>query len=447
MPATSPRLKADAPARVLRVLLLVIAVIAVLRTMPLAANVDDQVRLYFGGYVGRVQLAGGAPAQDLAAALQAARERIADPYLTSRFAAAHTPYSPLEVAVAAAAEFIRPLLPEVRILPWILGVQTALWLFVLAVADRARARLPECSLAWFLAAALALSWIHPHTQPFSPVPRAFACLFTGLALALAATGASARWAVACALAAAASHPYNQVVNLGVVLPAAAVVGGTELAPHLRSRTAMKIAAIACAAVVVALAIVWLAHSGRGADVGAMLGDKTAFDPAQSWRAARPAALRLAIGIGLPLTALVGRYGGVGRAVAVGALFAATVLAAACLQPSGYYAGEYVSRVGGAWVALLFGLGLRRELLPDLANASVRRGWLVAAATAVVTLPAAVPEWARVPNTIHAPARGWPAGLRLRVADLSPVEIECVRILRAGGRTTPSQGAEAAGRGR
>jgi hypothetical protein len=131
---------------------------------------------------------------------------------------------------------------------------------------------------------------------------------------------------------------------------------------------------------------------------------------------------------------------------MGALFVATVVAAACLQPAGYYAGEYVNRVGGAWVALLFGLCLRRELLPDL-SASTRWSWLVVAGTLLVTLPAAFPEWAGVANTIHARAAGWPAGFRLRVADLSPVEVECVRILRAGGPAASSQGADSAGRGR
>ena len=41
---------------------------------------------------------------------------------------------------------------------------------MLALALRARACLPACPLAWFLAVALALCWIHAHTSPLYPGP-------------------------------------------------------------------------------------------------------------------------------------------------------------------------------------------------------------------------------------------------------------------------------------
>ena len=190
---------------------------------------DDHVRLYFGGYVGRVQLAGGARAEALRAELAAATERFGDEYLASRFVTAQTPYSPLTTAYVAVAETVRPLLP-VRGVHWVLGVQTLAWLALLALALYVRGRLPACRTTWFLAVGLALSWMHVHTSPFIPSPRATSCLFTGLALALAATGASERWAAGSLLLAAAAHPYNQAINLAVVLPACAILDGTALPP-------------------------------------------------------------------------------------------------------------------------------------------------------------------------------------------------------------------------
>ena len=55
------------PDAALTALLLVIAGVFAYRTSPLVANVDDHVRLYFGGYVGGALLGGGARAEALRA--------------------------------------------------------------------------------------------------------------------------------------------------------------------------------------------------------------------------------------------------------------------------------------------------------------------------------------------------------------------------------------------
>lgn len=422
-----------APSRALAALLVALSAVFAYRTAPLVANVDDHVRLYFGGYVGSVQLRGGARAAALRRELQAATERFEDEYLASRFVTAQTPYSPLTLASVAVADAIRPLLRPARALPWILAEQTLLWAAMLALALRARAALPACPLPWFLAVGLALAWIHAHTSPLYPVPRAFACLFTGIALALAATGAPARWAAGCLVIAAAAHPYNQTMNLAIALPVAVLLAGTPAAPSLRRGTAVRLAVVAVAALAVSMLIVYAA-SPRGLSVVRMWGEQQRLDVAGNWSVSRTLVQRLSVGVGLPLAALVYRYCGWPRAALVTALFLVTVIAAATLQPAGHYPTEYLSRLGGAWAAVLLGLCLRQDLLPDLTGLARPRRLIIMACTALVALPAAFPELTRVPNAIHRPLGGWPEGIRL-----SSVEAECIRILRESGNWPARRG--------
>jgi hypothetical protein len=416
-------------ARALTVVLILIAVVFARRVMPLAANVDDHFRLYFGGYVGLVQLAGGEAARSLGEELRSSTRRFADRYLAARFVTAQTPYSPLTTATVAAAEAARPFLPAVRGVPWVLGVQTLAWLAVLALALWLRARLPACGTAWFLAVGLALTWMHVHTSPFLPAPRAVTCLFTGLSLALAATGTSERWAALCLFLAAAAHPYNQAVNLAVVLPATALVAGTAAAPALRGRTALRLAGLAVAGVAVAVLAVAAGGPGAGVDLGNMWGERRVLDPVASWRTAQPLALRLTALVGLPTVALVLRSGGRARAAGMAALFVASVVAASTLQPVGDYPGEYLQRIGGAWVAFLFGLCLREDPLGRLPSMRAPRRLAVAAAVVLASLPAAFPELAGVRGTTHQPLRGWPGGALLTMDGLGRVEAECMRIMR------------------
>jgi hypothetical protein len=415
------------PSGALTALLLAIAAVFAWRVSPLAANMDDQVRLYFGGYVGAAQLGGGARAAGLRAEVERTTAAIADEYLASRFVTAQTPYSPLTMAAVASAEALRPLLGPRRVLPWILREQTLLWAVMLALAVGVRAWLPACPLAWFLAVSLALSWIHAHTSPLYPVPRAFACLFTGLALALAATGASPRGAAACLALAGFAHPYSQALNLAVALPAAALLAETPAAPALRRRGGLVLATVAIASLAAALAVLYAANPRSVLGVGTILGERAAIDFGHNWEMSRTLLQRLSVAIGLPLLGLVFRYAGPRRAAALGAFLLATLLAAGLLAPAGHYPTEYLSRIGAAWSAVLFGLCLRSDLLPDLASLAWPRRLAVIALACLVALPAAAPELAAVPQTIHRPWGGWPQGIRL-----SPVELECLRILRQTG---------------
>jgi hypothetical protein len=415
------------PSRALTALLLVIAAVFVWRTSPLAANVDDHVRLYFGGYVGTTQLAGGTRAAALRQEVQETTARIANEYLASRFVTAQTPYSPLTLASVAAVETVRPLLRPERVLPWVLGERTLVWAAMLALALWARTRLPACPLAWFLAVALTLSWIHAHTSPLYPVPRAFACLFTGLGLALAATGASMRWPIACVVLAAAAHPVSQTMNLAVALPAAAILAGTPAAPALVRRPGIGLALLAMGAVAGAFLVLHAAAPRGALDIAAILGERATFDFAGNWAAARTPMQRFAVGLGLPLVALVVRYAGPCRGALLAAFFAVTLLASGVLPPAGHYPNEYLNRIAGAWSAVLFAVFLRGDLLPDLSALGYPRRLGVIALAGLVALPAALPELASVPQTIHRPLGGWPQGIRL-----SRVEIECLRILRQTG---------------
>jgi hypothetical protein len=419
------------PRRALTALLLVIAAVFAVRASPLAANVDDHVRLYFGGFVGATQLRGGARAAALREELRRTTEGFANEYFASRFVTAQTPYSPLTVASVASAEVVRRLWRPERVFPWVLGERTLLWAAMLALALRARARLPACPLAWFLAVGLALAWIHAHTSPLYPVPRAYACLFTGLALALAATGASVRWAAACLALAAAAHPYMQALNLAIALPAAVIVAGTPAAPALRQRSGVALAALAVASVAAALGVLYVTNPRGGLGVGAILGERANFDFARNWEASRASVQRLTVALGLPLGALVLRYSGPGRAALLGVFFAATLLAAGVLPPAGFYPAEYLNRIGGAWSAVLFALCLRGDLLPDLSGLTVLRRFAVLTLAALVALPAALPEVARVPHAIHRPLGGGPDG-----NPLTRVEFQCLRILRHMGWPTP-----------
>jgi hypothetical protein len=412
---------------VLAALLAAIAAVLAWRTSPFAANVDDQVRLYFGAYAGTVELRGGPRAEALRAELRAATARFSDPYLASRFVAAQTPYSPLTIASVAIAETVRPLAAPDRVLPWVLGEQTVLWAAMFALAWWARRPLPVCSFAWLLAAGLPLAWLHAHTHPFAPVPRAYACLFTALALALVATRGFGRWPTACLVLAAACHPLNQAVNLAVVLPTAVVLAGSPAAPALDRRALLRFGGVALLGVAAMLLVVSAANPRGSLALGTILAEQSAMDPAASWPVAKPLVQRLAIALGLPLAALVYRYCGPGRAALVALLVVATLVASGTLAPRGEYPTEYLSRVGGGWAAVLFGLCLRADLLPAFARLRGTARVAVIAALVALALPAAFPELTRSPNTIHRPLGGWPGGI-----SLSPVEAECTRLLRWSG---------------
>lgn len=407
-------------------LLAVIAATFAFRASPLTANVDDHVRLYLGGRVGAVQLRGGTRAEELRVELHGTTESIRNEFLASRFVAAQTPYSPLSIAWVAALEVVRPIFGPERILPWILRTQTLLWAVMLTVALWARRRLPACPVHWFVATGLTLAWIHAHTSPFYSVPRSFACLFTGLAVALGSTGASARWAAACLALAAVAHPYTQAMNVSVALPAGAILAGTAAAPALRGRAGLALALAAIVTVAGAAVLTYAANPRGTLGVGAILGERATFDFARNWRLSEIPMQRLAVGIGIPLSALAYRYAGVGRAAILAGFLAATLLAAGVLPPVGHYPTEYLSRIGGAWSAVLLGLCLRGNLLPDLSSISVPHRLAVVVLTGLVALPAALPELVGAQHALR-PWGGWPGGIRL-----SRVEIECLRILRQDG---------------
>ena len=199
-----------------------------------------------------------------------------------------------------------------------------------------------------------------------------------------------------------AHPYSQAINLAVALPAALVVAGTAAAPALWSRRGLALATMAAASVAVALAVLYAANPRSALGVGAILGERATIDLGHNWAMSRTLLQRLSVGIGLPLGALVFRYAGVRRTAVLGAFFFATLLAAALLPPSGHYPTEYLSRVGGAWSAVLLGLCLRCDLLPDLTTLAWPRRLAVIALAGLVTLPAAAPELATVPQAIHRP---------------------------------------------
>jgi hypothetical protein len=197
---------------------------------------------------------------------------------------------------------------------------------------------------------------------------------------------------------------------------------------------VRFAATGSAAVAAALAVVALANPRSSLALAGLLGERPVFNPAGAWALLGTPVFRLSVAVGLPLVALVFRYCGRGRAAALAVYVAVTLVSAATLPPAGHYPGEYLSRVGGGWVAVLFGLCLRQDLLPDLTSAAVGRRAAVIAATVLVALPAAVPELANVPSAIHRPLGAPPPRL-------SVVEWQCLRIL---GRTpvwpaTRSQG--------
>jgi len=97
------------------VLVPVILVVFLVRNLPLLSNRDDFLRLYFGGYVGCVMLAGGPAASRVQDELAASSDAFADEYRASRFKVARTPYSPLTLALVCAAEQVRARLPPLHL--------------------------------------------------------------------------------------------------------------------------------------------------------------------------------------------------------------------------------------------------------------------------------------------------------------------------------------------
>jgi hypothetical protein len=408
----------------LAVLLPALFVLFLVRNAPLLANRDDFLRLYFGGYVGCATLAGGAEAKLVKEELAATGRAFGDEFRASRFTAAQTPYSPLTLGLVCAAERARPGWPGIDLATWALGVQTLSWLGLLAAAAALTWRaLAEGALASFVAIGLSLVWMHVHTSPLVPAPRGMASLATALALVLVLTGRGEPWAHLCAVVAALAHPYNQALNLCVATASLVAVAGTAATAGWRPRMAARVALTAAVALACAFAIVRLANPRGVVSVGELFGyeDATLL---LNWAANRPAVYRLVFTVGLALVALVFRYAGPRRAAVVAALFLGTVGAPALLWPAGLYPGEVSNRVGGAWVAVVFALGLRGDLVPDFSGMTPRRRTAAAAAILFVAGAGAVPEILGIRNAPHyAPWLRPP-----RVETLPGVERECLALM-------------------
>jgi hypothetical protein len=413
-------------AQAVALLLPAILAVFVVRNLPLLANRDDFLRLYFGGYVGCATLRGGERAALVQAEVAAAGDALAGEYEASRFKVAQTPYAPLTLALVCAAEVARAGLSPGDLAAWALGVQTAAWLALLgAAAALARFRLPRGAPFALAVAGLSLVWMHVHTSPLLPAPRAVAGLGTALALALVLSGRAERWAYACVAVAALSHPYNQAINLAVAVAFVLAVGGTAAAAGCRPAMAARVAVVASLAIVTGYAVVRLANPRPGVSVDELWGYRHAA-LAVNWGANGPAVRRLVLAVGLPLAALVFRYAGAARAAAVGALFVVTVALPALVWPAGLYPGEMSNRVGGAWVAALLALCLRGDLLPDVSRMSA-----AAAAALLATAGAgAVPEAAGIRNAPH-----WAPWLRQPRVETRPgAERACLEVMaRTAGR--------------
>lgn len=406
-----------------------ILVLFLFRNAPLLSNRDDFLRLYFGGYVGCVSVRGGAPADLVRREIAAAEKTFGNELRASRFKVAQTPYSPLTLALVCGAEGVRARLPDVDLATWALGIQTASWLALLAGAAMvARRQLPGGPRAWFLVVGLSLVWMHVHTTPFLPSPRAIAGLATGLALALVITGRGEPWAHACVVVGALSHPYNQAINLAIAAAFVPAVAGTRATAGWRPGMALRVALTAGAALALALAVVNRVNPRAAVAVDELWGYHE-LSVLTNWAANRPAVYRLLGTVGLPLAALVLRYAGAGRAALAGMAFALTVAAPAFLWPAGLYPGEVTNRVGGAWVAALFALCLRGDLLPDLSRTSARGRVATVTGVLVVAGAGAVPEALGIRNAPHYV----PWRRQARVETLPGVERECLSIIARTSR--------------
>jgi uncharacterized membrane protein YhaH (DUF805 family) len=414
--------------RIASILVGAILTLFLIRAAPLSSNRDDHIRYYFGGWVGTAVLRGGATAKAVGFELEQAAAAIRDPYLASRFAVAQVPYSLTAMLGAGVAESLRPDGRPPTVVRWILVTQTLFWLCLLLTAALVARRLPEAPLGWTVVVVLVLAWLHAHTSPLFPVPRAAACLFTGLALALLLTGAGERTATACLALAAASHPLNQAVNLTAAGAFVLVVAGTAAAPGLRRASAIRAGALGIACVGLVGLLLSRANPQPGLDLGVVLGARPLDDMAAAWEVNRIAVRRTAVLVGLPLLALAWRYVGTSRTVVLGLLVLSS-LAAAGLLSSGPYRGEFTQRVAGAWVAVLLALCLRRDLRPSPPGPLWSRRGLTAAALGLLCLPAAIPE------ALGGPSVPFPRPGANR-PPLSEVEVQCVRILgtiRRAGR--------------
>jgi hypothetical protein len=408
----------------LAVLLPALFVLFLVRNAPLLANRDDFLRLYFGGYVGCATLAGGAEAKLVKDELAVTGRAFGDEYRASRFIAAQTPYSPLTLGLVCAAERARSGWPGIDFATWALGVQTLSWLGLLAAAAALTWRaLPERPLALFVAMGLTLVWMHVHTSPFVPAPRGVASLATALALVLVLTGRGERWAHLCAVVAAFAHPYNQALNLGVATVFVLAVAGTAATGGWRPRMAARVALTGAVALGSGFAIVRFANPRGVVSVSELFGyeDATLL---LNWAANRLAVYRLVFGVGLALVAMVFRYAGARRAAVVAGLFLCTVGAPALLWPAGLYPGEVSNRVGGAWVAVLFALVLRGDLVPDFSRMTPRGRTATVAAIVLAAGAGAVPEILGIRSAPHyAPWLRHP-----RVETLPGVERECLALM-------------------
>jgi hypothetical protein len=308
-------------------------------------------------------------------------------------------------------------------------VPTLSWLALLgAAAVVVRRGLRDVSLAVFIAVGLALAWLHVHTSPLLPAPRAVATLATGLALALVLRGRGEPWAHACAVVAAASHPYNHAVELCIAVGFVVAIAGTPATALLRPAMAARVVATGALATAASLLLVRAANPAGGVSLAELFGQGKGL-PLANWAANHAAAGWVALGVGGPLVVLVHRQAGARRAAAVGALLLASVGLPAVLSPAGFYPGEISHRVGGAWVAALFALALREDWATDLARLPPRARIVAVLAVVLAAAAGAAPELVGIRTAPHyAPWLHPP-----RVETMPGVERECLAIIARAPR--------------
>ncbi|TSC77077.1 MAG: hypothetical protein G01um101431_260 [Parcubacteria group bacterium Gr01-1014_31] len=326
----------------------IIATVFLLRVSPLLTDQDDYLRYYFGGWVGWQTLSGHR--QDLADELRRAYDRLDDDVQRSRLRAAATTYSPLVVLRVGIAEPLRRFF-GVPLVSWALVVPTIEWLVVLIVAARwaTRQRL-SLSPAWFIGSGIALGWLHLHTYPFLPAPRGFSVLAAGLALAALLAGGNRLTIRALLVLGAVAHPYQQLINLAVV-GAAAMVLLPASERRAQRRTLAGHGAVAVVALIACFALALLFNLESSLGVTRLRGVSSMQTPFSVWLGNQWAAYRLVVILGIPLVTVAYWYQR-RQAFHIGVLYAVSIIVPAFVVSGNYYAGEYLSRIGGAWQAVL-----------------------------------------------------------------------------------------------
>jgi len=331
-------------------------VIAIVPSLPIMSNSDDQMRNYIGGYVAAARLH---LAPETEGSVNDAFSMVSGGD-RQRLLAALAPYT-IWIVHSAVLDALRRLSPHtIELRNWVVFSSTIVGLLWIAgLFWTMRRTFTEHSMAWLLTVLTITVFLHPHTHPPDFAVRSLSTFATGIAVALVLARKRPDVAIVSLLALGALlHNYQQLLNIAVA---------TTILLLLQPRRVLDTMLPAVGFIVVSFALTTLASTISVQTPWDIYGGGINGDWASNWPKNRTAVIQI-IRYMSPLVALlVWTLSDVRRGVVAGLAVAASVALPGLLTDPGPYLGEYPNRLGGAWNCAIFALLLQRDWLTAAAR--------------------------------------------------------------------------------